>query len=621
MKTKRMFQWVKVAALVMCLPLCVTSCTDSEEDEGQIEYLDPPQVESIEPCNSVTAFVSDMSSEKYSRVVDAMFPKRVTLEEAEIAVVTSAEIGSFDGKLFSVYERGGTIVVVKPDGRHYEEFADFYGLEKKMSEINFGEILAFAFNKDHRYYTLYDDTDEETHDEQHYIQKLNRLSEWLTELYQPAYTRSTFAANAAQTRSSDNPDFDMEYPDEKACFNIPVQLHYTIMKQASSDPDKHEKDGSIDVDLSVWYAYGNSGNKPKDQGDYYFAKCKVTAHNDDVWNPYRHRHCGVFSYIVGYFMREMQVSYKLENHHQGNVSFQEFISDPKPMTSVGEASYSHSEGWTLGGGLTLSGGFDQTNGGHAEASASFSFSHSWSNSSDKTLKDLTTENNSKDGQVKMRYIFNNLNKMGQKNFTDYGFSETNYTSVSRSNAELTSSCAWRVPIGTWGVEDNNNKTRFKIHLCIHPIYGTDHWEGGLGKKFHHDSWTNQRTYNNTGDSEFDFYLSAPNRTPYGILAVKNGYSTNESVVMTDVKVWPEGADPSKDTPIGSTTSSYNSEQVVKFTLNAGKKYTIRYNLYDTSYNPQKFKGLYEVTGIEIHTGNDEASATTEVSTVKGKKIE
>jgi len=622
MKTRRLYQWVMAAALVMCLPMGMTSCTDnndnSVEGEEEVEYQNPQQEESIQPCYALATFVSDMSSEKYGRVIDAMFPKRALLEEAEIALVTSTEIGTYDGKLFNIYERGGTIVIIKPDGRHYEEFADFYGLDKKMSEIEFTEILAFAFNKAHRYYTIYDDTDEYSHDEQHYIKKLNCLSRWLTENNQPAFTRSMSAANAAQTRSIDNQDFDMDNPDEKACFNIPVQLHNIIMQQSDAkSPDEHKKDGSIDVNLSVWYAYGNSGNKLKDQGDYYFVKCKVTAHNDDVWNPYRHKHGTTFSYIVGYFMREMQVTYKLENHNQGNVSLQNFFSDPKPKTSEGETNYSHTDGWTLGGGLTAGGGWTQADGPHVEGSLSFSFSHSWSNSSDKTLKDLTTENNSENGQVKMRYIFNNLNQTEQRNFTDYDFFEKNYTSVSRSNAELTSSCAWRVPIGTWGVEDNNSKTSFKIHLCIHPIYGTDHWKGAVGTKFNHDTWTNQRTYNNTGDSEFDFYLSHPNRTPYGILAIKNGAAPGQTTILGDIKIWENDADTTQIEPY-SISSTYSPSEKATIVLKAGIKYKIKYKLIKQDQGNDTILGTYLYEGIEIKKGSDEASATTEVSTADGK---
>ena len=622
--TKKLFQWAVAAAIAVALPMCVTSCTDKYdnpvEGDGEIEYLNPQQEASIAPCNVSATFISDMSSGKYGRVVNAMFPQRASIDEADIAVVTSAEIGTFDGKLFGVYERGGTIVIIKPDGRHYEEFAEYYGLEKKMSEVEFGEILAFAFNKAHRYYTLYDDTDEESHDEQYYVRKLNSLSEWLTELHQPAPTRSMYAANAVQTRSDGDQTFSIDTPDEIATYNIPVHMVYEIMKQASSYGDGHERWGSIDVKLSVWYAYGNSGNETINQGDYYFVKCDVTAHNADVWLPYKKKHGGVFSYIIGYFMRQMQVCATLQNPDQENECLNNFYSDPKPHTSEGSTTYVHTDGWSVGGGITASGGYSQGGekaGWHGELALSFSFNHSWSYSEQKTVKDVFTQNNSNNGQVDMNYIFGNLNQTGEKHFDKI---EQYYSDVCRSNAVLTSSWAWKVPIGKWGVQDNSNKS-FRIHLKFFPKYGTDHWKGVSSSKFHRDTWTNQSTYQNSGYSEFDFNLSSPNRTPYGILAIKNGAATTQSTVLSDIKIWENDADTSITNPY-TISSTYSPGEKATITLEAGKKYKIKYKLIDTSKQNDSGDyvslGNYMYKDVEIKTGKDETSATTEISTADGK---
>jgi hypothetical protein len=57
MKTKRMFQWVKAAALVMCLPLCVTSCNDDTIDNP----VTPTDQSTEEPTEDALDVTTDKS--------------------------------------------------------------------------------------------------------------------------------------------------------------------------------------------------------------------------------------------------------------------------------------------------------------------------------------------------------------------------------------------------------------------------------------------------------------------------------------------------------------------------------------------------------------------------------
>ena len=65
MKTKRFFQWVMVAALVMCLPLCVTSCKDDNdnnpettEDEDEMPVVKPtPTTDQLTVTSNKTLYI------------------------------------------------------------------------------------------------------------------------------------------------------------------------------------------------------------------------------------------------------------------------------------------------------------------------------------------------------------------------------------------------------------------------------------------------------------------------------------------------------------------------------------------------------------------------------------
>ena len=55
MKTKRFFQWVMAAALVMCLPMCLTSCTDNNDNSVTTDDDDEmPVVETTPTTDQLT---------------------------------------------------------------------------------------------------------------------------------------------------------------------------------------------------------------------------------------------------------------------------------------------------------------------------------------------------------------------------------------------------------------------------------------------------------------------------------------------------------------------------------------------------------------------------------------
>ena len=64
-------------------------------------------------------------------------------------------------------------------------------------------------------------------------------------------------------------------------------------------------------------------------------------------------------------------------------------------------------------------------------------------------------------------------------------------------------------------------------------------------------------------------------------------------------------------------STYSPGETVKIVLEADREYKVSYELLDTSSQTEELIGLYEYSGIAIHTGEDEDAATTVISVSDG----
>ena len=177
---------------------------------------------------------------------------------------------------------------------------------------------------------------------------------------------------------------------------------------------------------------------------------------------------------------------------------------------------------------------------------------------------------------------------------------------------------WRVPKGTHGDKgqytvENGSESKFNVKVSIVPKFGTNHWWRAQTGHFFDDDYS---TTSSTLSAQI--HLSNPNRTPFGALAIKNGYTIIDQVVMSEITVWENDADTSKDKCLDSIPSTYSPGEIVKFALVANQKYKVRYRLFDTSVKPKRDLGLYEYSDIEIHSGEDEKSSTTEISILDSK---
>lgn len=632
MKFKKFFLWTLAATMAVSGPVFLTSCANDDNSTEIVDEDEPyvPHQQTILPVNK-PAYVSDISEADYSKTVNALFPMRGSLDKVDIAVVTPAELGTYDGQLYDLYERGGLIVIARPDGSNYKKFVEQYGLEYKLPEVDSLDVFAFAFNKDHRYYCVYDykEVDGQQKDKSYYVQLFNSFGEWVKENYEsPANETRALRRADSGVKDPFNPHVDTGYPDEIFNLYFPTHLwnkitnHHNQRFVAGGDNDAPYDCGGyggIRVATNVWYFYSFSDN-PNISGDYYLIQSSVTAENSGLWTPKYYYHGAEKVFIIGYFMTKMDVDYRMCDWVEPKFPNTGDLGNPAPGTTINTVHYSYGFSWGLNGSLSV-GGQKGKNGQAATNSLNVSGTVGWNIQFNKTegydYKDLNIINNSdgKRGYVTYQYQLYNFKPSRDWDKQKEG---NGYPAISRSNMDTYASWLWRVPKGTHGDKgqytvENGSESKFNVKVSIVPKFGTNHWWRAQTGHFFDDDYS---TTSSTLSAQI--HLSNPNRTPFGALAIKNGYTIIDQVVMSEITVWENDADTSKDKCLDSIPSTYSPGEIVKFALVANQKYKVRYRLFDTSVKPKRDLGLYEYSDIEIHSGEDEKSSTTEISILDSK---
>ena len=113
-------------------------------------------------------------------------------------------------------------------------------------------------------------------------------------------------------------------------------------------------------------------------------------------------------------------------------------------------------------------------------------------------------------------------------------------------------------------------------------------------------------------------LPAPDRTPWGVLSLKNAAS---SYTIGNIKIYKQEEFEAKGTaaPIFATIpSSYNVNEVAKKTIPEGT-YAITFQAIDPNLG-NSVVGNWKYENVVIEQGDSPASATTEISTINAQQI-
>ena len=392
--------------------------------------------------------------------------------------------------------------------------------------------------------------------------------------------------------------------------DMPVSLNRTIEKYSWS------KSSTVTIKYWVSSAYMLSGNGQNKAGDYYMVKSEITPHIKPLWEV-SSRPGGMFNWgrcrVYAYWFDSMDVEYQLLNErNQPFESNIQYYKHPIPDNENTETSYSKGFSWGLNGAIS---GEVGSEGPKAEASVGFSLE--WSSETSYSLKSIQYERNSSSVYPAFRYWTNNV-KLTDANYESEQETNVNFPAITHTEFSASTAWIWRVPRNSSIGVDDNRQTQFKLRVSVKPVFASwYHWRGAV----EYDS--NKNTYNGYTGSEDGWYrhtekLPAPDRTPWGVLALKNAAS---SYTIGNIKIYKQAEFDAKgiNAPVFTTIpSSYNVNEVAKKTIPEGT-YAITYQAIDPNLG-NSVVSSWKYENIVIEQGDSPASATTEISSINAQQI-
>jgi len=356
---------------------------------------------------------------------------------------------------------------------------------------------------------------------------------------------------------------------------------------------KLNKSTTVSVDIRVFPVYKQSANGTQ-AGDYYIVISKIIPYNQNMWEPHNWEYnlvCRLRGY--GYWFEDMNVATSLVKNDGSDISGLNYYEAPIPENKNLSKKYTEGKSFNIGGSLSGGSG-DKGN----SVGLGLSIGGGWSSSTSYDLSTIDFTLDSSTPTVRYRYYTHEDNITLEDTWGNNAKIDKNFPPTCRNQFNANTNWVWHVP----SVEDNE-KTTFKLKNKLDISYSTwYHWRCAIEYN------ENKRTYK-TDFPEVSWKLDAPNRVPWGIIALKNS-STYE---MAHVTVYD-----SNNRKVDVLSSSFSKDQVAKAAVPVGI-YSIRFDLMDGT--SQVKYGSYVYNNIEVKSGADEKSATKEISTIDAVKLE
>ena len=664
---KRKIMWMLAAILTICSTSVVTSCSEEDDNDSPKGKTDIEQqrLEEWEPCNKLT-YISGIDSEDpdLQNVIRQRFPNQTQdLQKAEVAFVSIPTALSRIDELGDFYNRGGLIVMMRPSEEGFDSLGDgylddeddgeegYWDDEYNASEDFFAseemDEVFFAYNKYEQHYTMYeepefdgkytDEIKEMSADEWESIRQYNEQFPADSEtknaesLYDNDYDQNynyfqarldpfiDFIEDISEETSrratrADDDGSDMKMEVEDGYFfvkDIPISLNHCIEKD-------YYWNKSSSVTLKYWVSsvYLLSSNGQSKAGDYYMVRSEITPHIKPLWEVAA-RTGGLFSWgrcrIYAYWFDNMTVEYELLDANNNSIANKiQYYKTPIPDNQNTEYSYSNGVSWSISGSGSLEIGKEGKKG-----SFSIGFTREVSSSVSYALKSIGYERNTSTTYPSFRYTAQNV-KLDDDDYEDEAATNVNFPAIIHTEFSANTAWMWRVPRSSNLGADDNSTTHFNLRVKVKPVFASwYHWRGAV----QYDS--NKKTYNGYIASPFGWFnhtdkLPNPDRTPWGVIALKNAAS---SYTIGNIKIYKqeEFAAQGVKAPVYATiSSSYNVNEVAKKYLPEGT-YTLTYQALDPNHN-NKVLGNWKYENIKIVQGQNAAEATTEISSINAQKL-
>ena len=645
----------------------ITSCSDddnaSSNDKTNIEQQ---QLEEWEPCNKLT-YISGIENEDpdLQNVIRQRFPNQTqSLNEAEVAFFSTSTALANLKELGDFYNRGGLIVMMRPSAEGFDSLGDDYLDDNDDGEEGYWDDednddedfndneemdeVFFAYNKYEKHYTMYeepefngnytDEINEMSAEEWESIRKYNEQFPEDSELKNTEYLYDNdydqnynyFQARLdpfidfiedisesalRRTSRAEDDSSDLKTEVEDGYFfvkDMPISLNHCIQKDFCWN-----KNSTVTIKYWVSSAYMLSSNGQSKAGDYYIVRSEITPHIKPLWEVAA-RKGGLFNWgrcrIYAYWFDNMTVEYELLDANNKSIADKiQYYKHPIPDNQNTEYSYSNGVSWGING--SLSGEYGSKDG--AKGSLSIGFSREWSSSVSYALKSIQYERNTSSTYPSFHYSAQNV-KLDDDDYEDEAATNVNFPAVTHTEFSANTAWMWRVPRSTNLGVDDDSTTYFNLRVKVKPVFASwYHWRGAI----QYDS--NKKTYNGyIGNTDGWFThsekLPNPDRTPWGVIALKNAAS---SYTVGNIKIYKQSefTAQGENAPLYATiSSSYNMNEIAKKYLPEGT-YALTYQAIDPNRN-NKIVGTWKCENIKIEQGQNAAEATTEISTINAQKL-
>ena len=672
--------WMMSAILTFCgSVMTLTSCSkedntvaDNTVPDNTTSDIERLRLEEWKPCNKLT-YISGIESENpdLQAVIRQRFPNQTqSLSNAEVAFVSFTTAKANLNELGDFYKRGGLIVMMRPTENDFDTMGDDYlntgeeGEEGYWDDaVEYDELFTdddemdeifFAYNRYNAHYTMY----EEPEFDGNYTDEINEMPEEEWEAMQAAYEQNpedselhnvewiydndyaqnynyfqarigafvdfveeieqqnqTRSSRTRITRAGDGGDdgSDMKLEVEDGYFfvkDMPVSLNHRIEKDYTWN-----KNSTVTIRYWVSSVYMLSSNGENKAGDYYMVKSEVIPHITPLWEVAA-RAGGLANWgrcrIYAYWFDNMTVEYELLDANNNSLTDRiQYYKTPIPDNENTETSYTKGFTWGLNGSLSGEGGAEGGKGG-----LNLGFSLEWSSESSYALKDIQYERNALTAAPSFRYVANvNLK---DDDYEDERKTNANFKPITHTEFSARTAWLWRVPGNSRVGAADNSKTNFKLRVRVKPVYAS----------WYHWRWTaqydsNKRTYNGYVGSADGWFshsepIPAPDRTPWGVVVLKNAAS---AYTIGNIKIYKQSEfdENGVNARVYATIpSSYNMNEVAKKSIPEGT-YTLTFQAIDPNQN-NKLLGNWKYENIKIEQGKSLSDATTEISTINAVLI-
>lgn len=357
-----------------------------------------------------------------------------------------------------------------------------------------------------------------------------------------------------------------------------VTFPYSIHKEVGyKDLELYPVDGTGEVTLrSSIYPFYAFENTLGSNGDYYLVKAEVSVFNENMYKGFvthlykKDAYGGnlrVSTNICGYYLREIRVSYRLNDRDGNEVGEFPVNHSPSPLTTIGSTTYTSGFSWSIGAQLRI--GISDTT-----AKGSLLFGLSYDSNVERNIHDMDVRNSSTDNTPIYAFV---LNKLPASDPQDGGYMpKLPPPALSVSSGTYMQEFIWRVPTTR---DSQGDDVRFTIEQTVELDYGLCYSVRspiGQGPR----ELLKEEVTTITKTSFID--VTPPCRIPMGKLKVTN---KNKGQYITQVTFTKEGETKPRAASKGSFAygksyeeyvdiGRYNVEFKMGKTLQDAKTYTI-----------------------------------------------